>query len=162
KTDVIVAISGDAGPRTETAVRLWKQGYAPRLMFSGASLDPNSVSSAELMKRDAMRLGVPSEAILAVPASTTTAENAKRTAPRIAALRARLHARRAVLPESPRGRSRVGRGPLVDARAGTYAHAGRAREARREHRLREWIAANISSRARDGRRRCPVGRRGQR
>jgi len=76
KSDVIVAVSGDNGPRTETAVKLWKQGLAPLLLFSGASLDPDSVSSAELMKRDAIRLGVPSEAILLETASTTTDENA--------------------------------------------------------------------------------------
>ena len=77
KADVIVAVSGDAGPRTKTAVSLWKQGYAPLLLFSGAALDPESVSSAELMKRDAMTLGVPASAILVEPASTSTEENAK-------------------------------------------------------------------------------------
>jgi len=77
KSDVIVAVSGDNGPRTETAVALWKQGYAPLLLFSGAALDPDSVSSAELMKRDAIRLGVPAEAILVEPASATTEENAR-------------------------------------------------------------------------------------
>jgi len=77
KSDVIVAVSGDNGPRTETAVALWKQGYAPFLLFSGAALDPDSVSSAELMKRDAIRLGVPTEAILLEPASATTEENAR-------------------------------------------------------------------------------------
>lgn len=80
KADVIVAISGDNGPRTETAARLWKQGYAPLVLFSGGSLDPESVSSAELMKRDAVRLGVPATAILIEPASTTTEENARLTA----------------------------------------------------------------------------------
>ena len=77
KSDVIVAVSGDNGPRTETAVALWKQGYAPLLVFSGAALDPDSVSSAELMKRDAIRLGVPAEAILVESASATTEENAR-------------------------------------------------------------------------------------
>ena len=77
KTDVIVAVSGDEGPRTETAVELWKQGYAPLLLFSGASLDPNSVSSAELMKRDAVRLGVPEDRILVEPNAATTEENAR-------------------------------------------------------------------------------------
>lgn len=77
KSDVIVAPSGDNGPRTETAVRLWKQGYAPYLLFSGASIDPDSVSSADLMKRDAIRLGVPAAAIIVEPESTTTDENAR-------------------------------------------------------------------------------------
>jgi uncharacterized SAM-binding protein YcdF (DUF218 family) len=79
-SDVIVAVSGDNGPRTETAVALWKQGYAPLLLFSGAALDPASVSSAELMKRDAVRLGVPADAILLEPASASTEENARFTA----------------------------------------------------------------------------------
>jgi uncharacterized SAM-binding protein YcdF (DUF218 family) len=80
KSDVIVAVSGDNGPRTETAVALWKQGYAPLVLFSGGSLDPDSVSSAELMKRDAVRLGVPAAAILVEPTAATTEENAKLTA----------------------------------------------------------------------------------
>ncbi|MDQ2952883.1 MAG: YdcF family protein [Chloroflexota bacterium] len=80
RSDAIVAISGDTGLRTETAVSLWKQGLAPVLIFSGASLDPDSVSSAEIMKREAVRRGVPAEAILLEPLSTTTEENANLTA----------------------------------------------------------------------------------
>jgi len=76
RSDVIVAISGDTGPRVETAVRLWKDGYAPRILFSGAALDPQSVSSAEIMKREAIQRGVPESAILVEPASATTEENA--------------------------------------------------------------------------------------
>lgn len=76
KADVIVAISGDEGPRTETAVALWRRGYAPYLLFSGASLDPESVSSAELMKREAVQLGVPANAVLVEPSATSTEENA--------------------------------------------------------------------------------------
>ncbi|MEA2662387.1 MAG: hypothetical protein QOH08_1959 [Chloroflexota bacterium] len=75
--DVIVALSGDTGARTETAVDLWKRKYAPLIIFAGASEDPNSVASGELMKRDAMALGVPDAAILVEPASNTTQENAR-------------------------------------------------------------------------------------
>lgn len=74
--DVIVAVSGDQGPRTRTAVALWHEGYAPYLLFSGASLDPTSVSSAEIMKREAVQLGVPADAIILEPLSATTEENA--------------------------------------------------------------------------------------
>ena len=80
KSDVIVAVSGDTGPRTTTAVALWKEGLAPLILFSGATSDPDSVSSAELMKREAVRLGVPADAILVEPLSATTEENAQRTA----------------------------------------------------------------------------------
>ena len=57
--DAIVAISGDTGARAESAITLWKQGYAPVLIFSGGSSDPESVASAELMKRVAVAAGVP-------------------------------------------------------------------------------------------------------
>jgi len=58
KVDAIVAISGDSGARAETAIALWKQGYAPAIVFSGAALDPESVSSAEIMRREAIRQGL--------------------------------------------------------------------------------------------------------
>ena len=75
--DVIVAVSGDSGQRTATAVDLWKQKRAPLILFSGGSLDPASVSSAELMKRDAVKLGVPAEAVLVESLSASTEENAE-------------------------------------------------------------------------------------
>ena len=97
KADAIIAISGDTGARTDTAVILWKQGYAPVLIFSGASQDPQSVASAELMKRAAVAAGVPSEAILVEPASATTEENAANVAE---LMRAR-NLRTAILVTSP-------------------------------------------------------------
>ena len=96
-SDVIVAISGDAGPRVETAVALWKEGYAPRILFSGAALDPASVSSAEIMKREAVQQGVPESAILVEPDSSTTEENATL----VAALMRRESLRSAILVTSP-------------------------------------------------------------
>jgi len=80
KADAIVAISGDTGARAETAITLWKQGYAPLLIFSGGSSDPESVASAELMKRAAVAAGVPANAIAVEGASATTEENAQRVA----------------------------------------------------------------------------------
>jgi uncharacterized SAM-binding protein YcdF (DUF218 family) len=80
KADAIVAISGDTGARAETAIALWKQGYAPLLIFSGGSSDPESVASAELMKRSAVAAGVPASAIAVEGASATTEENAQRVA----------------------------------------------------------------------------------
>jgi uncharacterized SAM-binding protein YcdF (DUF218 family) len=79
--DAIVAISGDAsGARVETAIALWKGRYAPLLVFSGASLDPASAPSAELMKRQAIGAGVPADAIIVEGAAATTEENAARVA----------------------------------------------------------------------------------
>ncbi|HYV21988.1 MAG TPA: YdcF family protein [Candidatus Bathyarchaeia archaeon] len=78
--DAIVAISGDTGARAESAIALWKQGYAPVLIFSGGSSDPASVASAELMKRTAVAAGVPANAIVVEGSSATTEENAQRVA----------------------------------------------------------------------------------
>ncbi len=65
KVDAIVAISGDTGARADTAITLWKAGWAPLIVFSGAAIDPESVSSAEIMRREALRQGVPESAVLA-------------------------------------------------------------------------------------------------
>ena len=78
--DAIVAISGDTGARADSAIALWKQGYAPVLIFSGGSSDPESVASAELMKRAAVAAGVPANAIIVEGSSATTEENAQRVA----------------------------------------------------------------------------------
>lgn len=80
KADAIVAISGDTGARTNTAVSLWKQGFAPLIVFSGSALDPDSVSSAEIMRREAVRQGVPENATVIEPASATTEDNATEVA----------------------------------------------------------------------------------
>lgn len=76
KVDAIVAVSGDEGFRTDTAVDLWKRGYAPTIIFAGSALDPESISSADIMKREAVAAGVPAAAILVEPFSNTTEENA--------------------------------------------------------------------------------------
>lgn len=97
RADVIVAVSGDTGARAETAVALWREGYAPLILFAGGSLDPDSPASAELMKRQAMREGVPDERILVEPSSATTAENARE----VAAIMREHGLRTAILVTSP-------------------------------------------------------------
>ncbi|HVR89127.1 MAG TPA: YdcF family protein [Candidatus Limnocylindria bacterium] len=95
--DAIVALSGDTGARTATAVDLWKRRYAPLIIFAGASEDPESVSSGELMKREATAAGVPAAAILVEPSSATTEDNARR----VAALMSTRGLKRAILVTSP-------------------------------------------------------------
>jgi uncharacterized SAM-binding protein YcdF (DUF218 family) len=97
KADAIVAISGDTGARASTAIALWKQGYAPLIVFSGAAIDPDSVSSAEIMRREALRQGVPESATLIEPASTTTEGNASE----VAKLMVQRKLRSAILVTSP-------------------------------------------------------------
>jgi uncharacterized SAM-binding protein YcdF (DUF218 family) len=95
--DAIVALSGDTGARTLTAVDLWKRKYAPIIIFAGASEDPNSVASGELMKREAVAGGVPESAILVEPSSNTTQENARE----VASLMKARGLRTAILVTSP-------------------------------------------------------------
>ena len=95
--DAIVAISGDTGARAESAIALWKQGYAPVLIFSGGSSDPESVASAELMKRAAVAAGIPANAIVVEGTSATTEENAQR----VALLMKTASLRSAILVTSP-------------------------------------------------------------
>jgi uncharacterized SAM-binding protein YcdF (DUF218 family) len=97
KADAIVAISGDTGARADTAITLWKAGWAPVIVFAGAAVDPESVSSAEIMRREALRQGVPENATLIEPASTTTEENASEVAKLM--IERKLHS--AILVTSP-------------------------------------------------------------
>jgi len=81
QADAIVAISGgETTSRTLGAVKLYDQGYAPIIIFSGAAQDPNSVSNAAAMKSIAVKAGVSSSAILIEEDSADTYENAQNTA----------------------------------------------------------------------------------
>lgn len=98
KADVIVAISGgETSQRTAEAVRLYQEGYAPQLLFSGAAADRSGPSNAAAMRADALRQGVPKSAIIIEEGSNTTAENAADVAP----LLKRLDARTIILVTSP-------------------------------------------------------------
>lgn len=80
KADAIIAISGgDTESRTFEAVRLYKAGWADRLIFSGAALDSNSPSNASAMRRQAIEAGVPSNVISVEELARDTTENAYRT-----------------------------------------------------------------------------------
>lgn len=77
KSDVIIAISGgDTAARTEEAIRLYKDGWAPYLLFSGAARS-GDISNAESMRSYAISKGVPSSKIFIEEESATTYENAK-------------------------------------------------------------------------------------
>jgi uncharacterized SAM-binding protein YcdF (DUF218 family) len=87
--DLIVAISGgETTERTHEAVQLYQNGYAPKLLFSGAAADRSGPSNAAAMRNDALAQGVPSSAILIEEDSVTTAENAADAAPIIHSINA--------------------------------------------------------------------------
>ncbi len=77
KTDAIVAISGgDTDARVTEAVRLYDDGWAPNIIFSGAALDPSGPSNARAMAIIAERAGVPKTAIELDETATNTRQNA--------------------------------------------------------------------------------------
>ena len=50
KADAIIVVSGgDTKGRTMHGIDLYEQGWAPKLVFSGAALDPKSASNAKVM-----------------------------------------------------------------------------------------------------------------
>jgi len=78
--DAVVAISGgDTRARTEQAIVMYKHGWAPLLVFSGAAADKSGPSNAEAMQRQALNEGVPEGDILLDETSATTKENAANT-----------------------------------------------------------------------------------
>lgn len=104
--DAIVAVSGgDTTARTLEAVRLYKAGWAPEIIFSGAAEDPESPSNALAMKRLAVAQQVPSSAIIIEEFSRNTEENARNTSQfiqrqgleRIILVTSAYHQRRAAL-----------------------------------------------------------------
>jgi uncharacterized SAM-binding protein YcdF (DUF218 family) len=75
-SDAIVVISGDeALARYSDGVRLYRAGWAPRLIFSGAAWD-GSHSNAEVMRSLAIADGIPDTAILVDPNGDDTYGNA--------------------------------------------------------------------------------------
>lgn len=81
KVDAIVAISGgETDARTDEAVRLYRDGWAEHLIFSGAALDPNSPSNARTMANAAEAAGVPASAIHLDETSLNTRGNATNVA----------------------------------------------------------------------------------
>lgn len=80
KADAIIAISGgDTESRASHAIRLYRAGYAPKLIFSGAAKDPSSPSNAKVMEAMALKNGVPQSAIMLDENARDTKENAVKT-----------------------------------------------------------------------------------
>ncbi|HZI09449.1 MAG TPA: YdcF family protein [Myxococcus sp.] len=88
--------SGALWARTEKAVELYRQGVAPRLVFSGG-VGTHPPSEARVMLRLATELGVPAEACVLEEESHSTSDNARLTA----GLLRGLGARRVVVVSDP-------------------------------------------------------------
>lgn len=78
--DAIVAVSGgDTSARAEEAIRLYKDGWAPQIIFSGAAADKSGPSNALVMKHQAIDAGIDPNVILTEETSENTAQNAAET-----------------------------------------------------------------------------------
>ena len=78
KADAIVVISGgDTTARTDEAIRLFQEGWAEYIVFSGAAADKDGPSNAVAMKEHALENGVPESQTIIEERSETTKQNAK-------------------------------------------------------------------------------------
>ena len=79
--DAIVAVSGgDTLARADEAIKLYKSGWATKLIFSGAAADKSGPSNARVMQQRAIDEGVDAYNIIVEETSETTKENAEKTA----------------------------------------------------------------------------------
>lgn len=77
KADAVVAISGGhTETRTAEAVKLYRDGWATHVIFSGAAADPSGPSNAQAMAAAASLAGVPDAAISLDEAAANTRQNA--------------------------------------------------------------------------------------
>lgn len=74
KADAIVVVSG-SDDRIKHAVDLYKDGWAPKIILSGAAKE-GPISNARAMQTEATRSGVPMEATILEEDSRDTSENA--------------------------------------------------------------------------------------
>lgn len=80
RADAIVAVSGgDTSARADEAITLYKNGWAPLLIFSGAAADKSGPSNAQVMKQRAIDAGVDPNDVVIDEVSETTKENAEET-----------------------------------------------------------------------------------
>lgn len=76
KADAIVVVSGgQTTTRAEYGIKLFKQGYAPMIIFSGGALD-DGPSNAAAMRQQALEAGLSDDNILKDEDAQNTYENA--------------------------------------------------------------------------------------
>jgi uncharacterized SAM-binding protein YcdF (DUF218 family) len=80
KADAIVVVSGgDTSARTAEGIKLFQNGWANSIIFSGAAQDKSGPSNAAAMRTQAINAGVPVASIYVEEESATTEENALNT-----------------------------------------------------------------------------------
>jgi len=80
KADAIVVVSGgDTNARTDEGIKLFQNGWANSIVFSGAAQDKTGPSNASAMRLRALNAGIPSASIYVEEQSATTEQNAMNT-----------------------------------------------------------------------------------
>jgi len=82
KADAIIVLGGGNGDRERTGARLYKEGYASKVFTTGEPLKIPSIDDTPFSKFSAdylKKLGVPETAILQLPESTSTCDDARLT-----------------------------------------------------------------------------------
>lgn len=80
KVDAIAVVSGgDTNARTDEGIKLFENGWADSIVFSGAAQDKSGPSNAAAMRLRAITAGVPEASIYIEEQSSTTEENAMNT-----------------------------------------------------------------------------------
>lgn len=77
-SDAIIVLGGEMPERVETAVALYRAGYAPRLIMSGGN-PGGGATQASVMAHAAEQMGVPSRVIRLDTHSFSTLQNAQDT-----------------------------------------------------------------------------------
>lgn len=80
---IVVVSGGDTAARTEEATKLFHEGWAPVIIFSGAAADKDGPSNAAVMREQAVVAGVPDEATVIEDMSETTRQNAEQVKTRL-------------------------------------------------------------------------------
>ncbi|MCL5035892.1 MAG: YdcF family protein [Chloroflexi bacterium] len=75
KSGCIVVLAGERGERVVEGVRLFKEGWAPKMLMSGG-LGEAGIPLSSLMKQQAVKLGVPPGVIFEEDRSQDTGEDA--------------------------------------------------------------------------------------
>ncbi len=104
RADAIVVVSGgQTTTRAEYGIKLFKQGYAPKIIFSGGALD-DGPSNAVAMRQQALEAGLSDDNILLDEDAQNTYENARNSKRLIDD----LGAKKIILVTSPYHQRRVG------------------------------------------------------
>jgi uncharacterized SAM-binding protein YcdF (DUF218 family) len=76
---IVVVSGGDTAARTEEAIKLYRNGWAAVIIFSGAAADKSGPSNAESMRTQAIAEGIPAGNTVVETTSETTEQNAENT-----------------------------------------------------------------------------------